>query len=138
MHEWFAEDVPEWDKVSSPSTIAELASLVRWPQSAHHFVMLRKTATSLSQVIASEDAFSGAEQQELASDFTSLDMEVIENAHTFAHMSTSLFKHMAERCKRCESPHRAKLHLSGFKENSLRFNISTCEESSWVPAIFKW
>ena len=71
-----------------------------------------------------------------AMEYSPRDVSTIDSAHSFASHSTSLHSHMAGSCKKCEVPHQAKLHLSGFKEDSMRLSISTCEESEWVSAVF--
>lgn len=68
-------------------------------------------------------------------DYTPQDVEAIKYAHGFASACTSLFDQMANSTK-CETPHQAKLHLSGFKRDQLRMNIGTCQETSWISAFF--
>lgn len=132
--------ISSWSQRYSAASIAQVASLIKYPQDASHIETFRKTVNrfgkALDRVLGDMAGFWKMEAQAL--DYTPHDVETIDSAHTFATVSTSLFGHMTEGCKRCEMPHQAKLHLSGFKEDSLRFNISTCEESSWVSAVFTW
>ncbi|KAF9772457.1 hypothetical protein IL306_009842 [Fusarium sp. DS 682] len=37
---------------------------------------------------------------------------------------------------RCGNPHKAKLHLSGFRQDQLKMNIGTCQETDWISAVF--
>ena len=66
---------------------------------------------------------------------TARDVEAIQNAHKFASSSASLFSQMVDGSK-CGTPHQAKLHLSGFKEDQLKMNIGTCHEAHWISTVF--
>jgi hypothetical protein len=68
-------------------------------------------------------------------DYTPQDVEAIHHAHDFASTCTSLFSQLVSGIK-CRTPHLAKLHLSGFKEDQLKMNICTCQETDWLSAVF--
>jgi hypothetical protein len=68
-------------------------------------------------------------------DYTARDLEAIEHAHDFASACTSLFSSMVDGIK-CGTPHKAKLHLSGFKKDQLKMSIGTCQEMYWIYAVF--
>ncbi|KAF4944318.1 hypothetical protein FGADI_12772 [Fusarium gaditjirri] len=71
----------------------------------------------------------------LTDDMAFGDIEVIEHAHIFASACTSLFTKMSDN-PACGNPHRAKLCLSGFKQDRLLMDIETCKEADWISAVF--
>ena len=67
--------------------------------------------------------------------YTPHDLDTIQYAHDFASTCTSLFFQMVDGTT-CGTPHKAKLHLSGFKEDQLKMSVGTCQETDWVSAVF--
>jgi hypothetical protein len=109
-----------------------VASFIKFPQDAAKIESCRRTISRFG--FAMDRTFSDSSEAQTL-DYTPQDVEAIQHAHTFASTCTSLFSQMVDSTK-CGTPHQAKLHLSGFKQDQLRMNIGTCQEMDWVSAVF--
>ncbi|PHH61270.1 hypothetical protein CDD81_648 [Ophiocordyceps australis] len=118
-------------------TTAQVASFIHFPRDAAKMASCRRAISrfgmSLDDLKNSECCSTLEAHQML--DCTPQDVQVIQHAHEFASACTSLFFQMVDGTK-CGTPHQAKLHLSGFKEDQVRMNIDRCQDTAWVPTVF--
>ncbi|KAL3952900.1 hypothetical protein ACCO45_012843 [Purpureocillium lilacinum] len=123
------------------STLAAFASgFISFPRDISRIMSLRRAVSGFwtalvtleSELNDSEWSTSVSSQ---AQEYTAEDIETIQHAQEFASACTSLFSKLAEGAK-CGTPHHAKLHLSGFREDRLKMTIITCQEKDGVSAVF--
>ncbi|RYP72076.1 hypothetical protein DL771_004407 [Monosporascus sp. 5C6A] len=126
-----------WGKRYSHTSVAQAASYIRFPQEADKIRSCRRKVSRFGMVLDKllGDSFGLWTMEAQTQDYTPQDVEAIQYAYDFASACTSLFGQMVNNVK-CGNPHRAKLHLSGFKKDQLRMNIGTCQETGWISALF--
>ncbi|EXA53633.1 hypothetical protein FOVG_01375 [Fusarium oxysporum f. sp. pisi HDV247] len=125
-----------WGKTYSQTSVAQAASYIRFPQEVDKIGSCRRTVSRFGMVLDRlEDSVGLWTMEAQALDYTSQDVAAIQYAHTFASTCTSLFDQIVSSA-RCGTPHKATLHLSGFKGDQLRMNIGTCQETGWIPTLF--
>ncbi|KAB5585497.1 hypothetical protein GE09DRAFT_28940 [Coniochaeta sp. 2T2.1] len=132
------ESGPEssWRRRYSASSVAQAASFIQFPNDVAKIESCRRTVSRFGMALdrTLDSGVSWAMEPQTL-DYTPQDLEAIQHAHDFATTCTSLFTQMVEGVK-CETPHQAKLHLSGFKQDQLQMRIRTCKDTDWVPAVF--
>ncbi|KAF6825961.1 pfs domain-containing protein [Colletotrichum plurivorum] len=118
------------------SVSEELIRFVNFPRDARRFESCKRSAVQFYVALKSLDPstkFLKAEPQ--VTQYTPRDVAALKHAHGFASTCTSLFSQMVKG-NMCATPHRVKLHLSGFKEEQLEMSIETCGKMDWISAIF--
>jgi hypothetical protein len=126
-----------WSRRYSPTLVAHAASFIRFPENAARIESCRRIisrfGTALDRTLDNSSVSWTMETQTLV--YTSQDLEAIQRAQDFASTCTSLFSQMVDGAK-CGTPHQAKLHLSGFKQDQLQMHIRTCKETDWISTVF--
>ncbi|KAF4448622.1 subtilisin-like protein [Fusarium austroafricanum] len=130
-----------WSRRYSPGSVEVLSNYIRFPAAYEELETLRISfshfQTAIEHMFGALHTNWKAQVETEAEDFnfTPQEVEAIQHAQGFASTCTSLFTQMADNTK-CGNPHRAKLHLSGFKRDQLKMDIGTCQETDWISAVF--
>ncbi|KAK4195218.1 subtilisin-like protein [Triangularia verruculosa] len=132
-----ADTALSWGRRYSSQLVAHAASFIRFPQNATRIESCRRFisrfGTALDRTLYNSSVSCTMETQTLV--YTPQDLEAIQRAQDFASTCTSLFSQMVDSVQ-CGTPHQAKLHLSGFKEDQLQMHIRTCNETDWISTVF--
>ncbi|KAI3322337.1 hypothetical protein HD806DRAFT_122430 [Xylariaceae sp. AK1471] len=126
------------DKRYSHTSVARVAaSYIRFPRDAVKIGSCRRIVSRFGMVLDKllGDSVGSWTMETQTLDCTPQDVEVIKYAHSFASTCKSLFDQMMI-CAECGTPHRAKLHLSGFRRDQLEMSIGTCQETGWISTMF--
>lgn len=123
-----------WGRTYPPRAVALVASFIRFPRDA---ATIEACERAVSRFGMAMDRVSGDSSGPWAmeADYTPEDIEVIQHARDFASTCASLFSQVVQGTK-CGTPHQAKVHLSGFKDDQLKMYLGTCQETHWVPVMF--
>jgi hypothetical protein len=117
--------------------LKQLSSFIRFPRNATNIRRLRRTVTHFGMAlnkVQGDSAASGIMEAQFL-DYTPQDIETFQWASEFSSACTSLFMQMVDSNK-CGTHHQARLHLSGFKKDQLKMNISTCQGMDRISAVF--
>ncbi|KAF6810480.1 pfs domain-containing protein [Colletotrichum sojae] len=115
------------------SVSEEVVRFVNFPRDAPRIESCQRSAAQFYVALKNLDPSTKSFQA--VTQYTPRDVDALKHAHGFASTCTSLFSQMVGG-NMCATPYRAKLHLSGFKEEQLEMSIETCGKMDWISAIF--
>ena len=103
--------------------------LVQFPKTPEMIVSCQEAVYSFGAML--HDVFDTPiarwEADEQTQNISRSDILAIKEAHDFAVLSSSLFKHLVEECP-CKSAHWADIHLSGFSQGHMDMSIRACHK----------
>lgn len=125
---------PKWAETYSQASVDLASRYLRFPEEPGRILSLRDDVGDFHEVLAKLlRRNSGQPRKE--QDYEDEDLEAIQRAYDFATTCASLFGQIVSSTK-CKREHKAKLHMSGFKQHQLNMAINSCQATDWVPVLF--
>ncbi|KAF5705144.1 hypothetical protein FMUND_12223 [Fusarium mundagurra] len=137
VKEAFMRIKPSWRQRYSLDSVGELSRHICFPRDYEELKMLRKIFSHfrLEMENITGQRIPRYRPEVRINPFTTLDAQTIQQAHGIAAACTWLFTQIAA-SSAYGNHHRAKLHLPGFKKDQLKLDISICQGTDMVPAVF--